>query len=482
MTHSPILDYQQTLDFLHGRINYERMSGPLASADFKLDRMRNLLGHLGDPHLKTRVVHVAGTKGKGTTATIVSGILQAAGYRVGLFTSPHLVNYEERIRINSIPISQTDLVNLTNQVSIAVATIDEQDPRLCPTFFEITTALAWLQFERQQVDIAVLEVGLGGRLDSTNLCLPEVCVITTISKDHTEVLGNKLTQIAAEKAGIIKPSVPIVCGVTDTEAQATIEVIATKNQSNMVQLDRNFRYEIKVATLETTSFVFHGIQQSAKEPSDVAASPDKLTSARDSDRSVGKSIEIELPLVGRHQAHNAACAVAAIQELAAIGWKTSSDAIQAGCRKIQWPARVEVLNKRPLVILDAAHNPVSVDALLKTLDEHQVAGKRTLIYSSTKDKPVEQLLSMLLPKFDSVILTEFRSNPRALPLDELNRIAVNLNVCDIQAIEQPIAAWETAFNSSAPDELICIAGSFFLAADLRPQLIQQFRNPGSKTP
>lgn len=474
MLHAPITDYDQAINYLHGRINYERMSEPLAPGVFKLDRMRNLLEHLGNPHLKMPVVHIAGTKGKGTTATIVSEILQASGYRVGLFTSPHLNHYEERVQVNSEMIERTDLVALTDRIARAIDTIDASpgtsSERLRPTYFEVTTALGWLYFEQQQVDIAVLEVGLGGRLDSTNLCLPEVCVITSISKDHMEILGHELWQIAGEKAGIIKPGISVICGVTSTESQPTIARIAHERAAPLIQIDREFSFEVTTATLDETRFTYR------RQPSTNGSHPaaDSVSRPATSRAECNDPIEVSIPLAGRHQAHNAACAIAAVQQLAQRNWRVSIESIQAGCLRTKWPARIEVLHRDPLVILDAAHNPASIEALLKTLAEHPVSGKKTLIYASTKDKPVEQLLRMLLPEFDSVFLTEFQANPRAMPLAELNQIASDLNIRPTQAVAQPTEAWSTAFAATPRDGLICIAGSFFLASDLRPLLIRQF--------
>jgi dihydrofolate synthase/folylpolyglutamate synthase len=463
MTQSPIQDYDQAIEYLHGRINYERMSVPLAPGDFKLDRMRNLLGHLGNPHLKIPAVHIAGTKGKGTTATIVSEILQAAGFQVGLFTSPHLHHYEERIRINSTPILRDKLVSLTRHIEQVVATIDATHEKMRPTFFEVTTALAWLCFEQTQVDIAVLEVGLGGRLDSTNLCVPEVCVITTISKDHTEVLGDQLSQIAVEKAGIIKPQVPIVCGVTSAAVQETIAKIARERDAPLIQIGRDLTFDITSAELDRTELTIRSDRSLVK-------------SSQNSDSLDEFSASISLPLTGSHQAHNAACAIAAIQVLAQRDWRVTLDAIESGCRSVDWPARVEVLSRQPLVVLDAAHNPASVEALLQTLSKHEVAGRKTLIYSSTQDKPVEELLRMLMPHFDCVILTQFQSNPRALQLEALHEIGIKVNLCPTRAIKSAEEAWATAFSESQADGLICIAGSFFLAADLRPRLIRDLQS------
>ena len=420
----PIHTAEQAIEFLHSRIDYERMSASLSASDFKLDRMRNLLNHLGNPQHDTPVVHIAGTKGKGSTAAMVSQILVEAGLRVGLFTSPHLDRFEERIRIDGIPIEAGELIELVNEVAAATAVIDGEGGNLKPTFFELTTALGWLAFRRRGVQIAVLEVGLGGRLDSTNICQPEVCAITSISRDHTHILGSKLSQIAKEKAGIIKPGIAVVCGQLPDEAAAAVREIASRENAPIVN------------------------------PASGAEIPGHLT--------------------GDHQRENAAVAVAIVEQLRVRGWTIPDSAIAEGLQSVRWPARVEVMSRQPLVVLDAAHNWASCGALLNSLEKlHESGGRRILIFATSADKNAASLLRRLVPEFDTVILTAFQSNPRALELKELSRAASLIAGRQFHLAADPSSAWKAALRLSRPDSLICVAGSFFLAAELRQQIAEE---------
>ena len=237
------------LDWLMARINYERTPLPhYQDRQLKLDRMRQLLTRLGQPDVGMKIIHVAGTKGKGSTCAMLSAILTAAGYRTGLFSSPHLDRIEERFAIDGVPCTSEEFVTLVDRVRAEVRAMDEEasaahDPAGGPTYFEITTAMALLHFVEHQADAVILEVGLGGRLDSTNVCLPVVSVITSISFDHMRQLGNTLAAIAREKGGIIKPGVPVVSGVTDPEPQQAIAEIALNHGCRLIQLDRDFRIQ-----------------------------------------------------------------------------------------------------------------------------------------------------------------------------------------------------------------------------------------------
>ncbi|MCA9021254.1 MAG: bifunctional folylpolyglutamate synthase/dihydrofolate synthase, partial [Planctomycetaceae bacterium] len=233
--------YQQSLDFLFSRLNYERMgSGKYSTSDFKLGRMQELLDCLGNPQSQVRSIHIAGTKGKGSTSAMIAEMLSAAGYRTGLFTSPHITCYEERILIDGRQIEPEHLVDLVSELIPVVEQLDLQPGNMSPTFFELTTALAWMHFHQQRVDFAVMEVGLGGRLDSTNVCEPMVSVVTNISYDHTALLGNTIEQITREKAGIIKPGVPVFSGVTQPEAIAVLEEVSREKQAPLYLLNRDF--------------------------------------------------------------------------------------------------------------------------------------------------------------------------------------------------------------------------------------------------
>jgi dihydrofolate synthase/folylpolyglutamate synthase len=440
--------YEQAIEFLYNRINYERVSASeYSAADLKLDRMRELLRQIGAPQSRIPAVHIAGTKGKGSTAAMISRILDSAGYRVGLFTSPHLTAFEERMSVNGRLPTQRQIVELVNAVGSAVADMDKSPGWMSPTYFEIATAMAWLYFVSQQVDLAVLEVGLGGRLDATNVCQPEVCVITTISRDHTRLLGSRLSQIAREKAGIVKPGIPVVSGVSESEPAAAIAEVCRELSAPLRLLGRNFEYRIEPAGSDRDS----------------AASAIRLV-----DISIGEQHWRRVPLAlrGRHQAHNAALAVAAAQVLQERGWNVPHAAIHDGLRQVSWPARVEIVATKPTVIVDAAHNWAAVAALLRTLDDF-AARRRVLIFAATQDKDVEGMLRQLLPRFDTVIATNYLNNPRAVPAGELARQIESITESPYHIAPDPAAAWKLARRLATPEDLICITGSFFIAAEAR---------------
>lgn len=449
---SPLQTYEQAIDFLYGRINYERVqSQAYSSSDLKLDRMRQLLELLGDPHERIPAVHVTGTKGKGSTCSMIASVLAAAGFRVGLFTSPHLVHFEERMRVNGVSPAQAELLDLVNTVREPVARMDRAPGSLPPTYFEIATALAWLYFTRQQAEIAVLEVGLGGRLDATNLCRPEVCVITNISRDHMHLLGSTVPQIAAEKGGIIKPGVPLVSGAADPEASRVLEEMCGTLGSAHHLLGR----DIQVLDDQT------------------APGSTQRTISVQTGGCIWSSVPV--PLYGAHQAVNAALAVAAIDQMQQRGWDVSEDALRTGMAAVKWPARIEVLRRSPTVIVDAAHNWESIAALVRTLRAEFRARRRVLVFAATRDKDVRGLLRQLLPEFDTIILTRYLDNPRAVPCDELEQLVATISGFPVHVAPEPAVAWKLAQRLAGPDDLICITGSFFIAAELRELIVDQKR-------
>jgi dihydrofolate synthase/folylpolyglutamate synthase len=461
--------YEQALGFLFGRIDYERAAAiAYDRREFRLDRMRELLRRLDNPQQRFPIVHIAGTKGKGSTAAMIAAMLTAAGYRTGLYSSPHLDRIEERMGIDGQPCSSEELVEL---VALVRSAVDVMDCRAAqgegggrPTYFEITTAMALIQFARRRARAAVVEVGMGGRLDSTNVCQPVVSVITTISFDHMKQLGNTLASIAGEKAGIIKTGVPVVSGVVDAEPRDVITARARDRGSRLVQLGRDFDYDyrpprdLQIAEgLGKMSFLPH------------------LSDIRPGYQ------EVELGLLGRHQAMNAAVAIATTAVLRGEGWSIPEAAVREGLASVRWPARVELVSRRPAVIVDAAHNVASIASLLTTLDESFVARRRWLIFATTQDKQVREMLGLILPRFDGVVLTRYLNNPRFVPVDELvaiaREVAASLNgraslPADwIQTAATPADAWRLVADRAAAEDLICITGSFFLASELR-SLIQ----------
>src|SRR5262245_58313510 len=325
-------------------VNYEQRV-PTAS-DLKLEHMRALLAALGNPQQNLRIVHVAGSKGKGSTAAMLAAILRAAGLRVGLFTSPHLVHVEERIQIDGVPIAPAELAALLREVRDS-SQLQTPNSKLVPlTYFEVATAAGFQHFARQGVDAAVIEVGLGGRFDSTNVCEPAVAVVTSISYDHTKILGERLAQIAMEKAGIFKPGRAAVSGVTAPEARAVIEQIARERGCPLRQLGRDFHF-VHVPGAVTA----RALQRPRMQVTTAArAWP-----------------ELELTRLGAHQAANAAVAVATIEELRQQGWSLPDGAVADGLATVQWPARLEVVGRQPFVVLDCAHNVASALAVVETL-------------------------------------------------------------------------------------------------------------------
>lgn len=453
--------YQQALDFLYGRINYERAAAP--TRELHLRRMRQLMAALGDPQLNVPIVHVAGTKGKGSVSAMLASILQAAGYRTGLYTSPHLERLEERFVIDGRPCSETELASLVDGLRGVTDQFDQRhDP---PTFFELTTALAFLHFARQQAEVAVVEVGMGGRLDSTNVCQPCLTAITSISFDHTKQLGDTLEAIAGEKAGIIKPAVPVVSGVVAPGTRETIAAVARQNQSRLIQLGVDYDFE-------------YG--PTAESAADRGRT--RLTYREPAGGAIGELADVELAMLGSHQAANAATAIACVSELIGQGWQIDEAAIRRGLAAARCAARIEVIGSRPTVVLDAAHNAASAKALADTIAEHFTGRPKRLLFAIAREKDIAAVLGPLAPHFEEIVLTRFRSNPRASDPEELAAIARNLPgaAWQVSVCDDPHRALDLLLDQADPQAVICIAGSFFLAAELRGRLLAAADAAGAK--
>jgi dihydrofolate synthase/folylpolyglutamate synthase len=534
MMHDPVTHDQEAAHrFLVDRIDYERMTAmPNSEEAFKLDRMAELLRRLGDPQRAMRIVHVAGTKGKGSTAAMMAAILAAAGFRTGLFTSPHLERVEERIAINGEPCSPAEFAEAVQQLRPAVEAMDrpsavtratDASPQTVmalsalsnqelantdlpgnvaaatvqsgPTYFEVLTAAALVLFVRRKVQVAVLEVGLGGRLDSTNVCLPEIALITSISVDHVKQLGHTLTAIATEKSGIIKPGVPVVSGVVDAEPAAVVRQAARKNGCRLWELGADFDFDYepprhleRAPSLGRLDFrLLHGTAAQNGGGAGQAEKPDVP----------GSINHVALALLGRHQAANAAVAAAAVEQLRHAGWRISEAAIRQGLADVRWPARIEIIARRPTVVLDAAHNAASIDALLDVLSESFQVRRRLLVFATTQDKDLGGMLTRLQGRFDEVVFSRYVSNPRGVPPQELQALADEIAAgCGgrftttqrelpppasatehvpsaaggVRIASTPAEAWDMVRCLAGEDDLICITGSFFFAAEMRRQV------------
>jgi len=345
----------------------------------------------------------------------------------------------------------------------AVAAMDaaaEGDPdETGPTFFELTTAIALLLFVRRGAAAAVLEVGLGGRLDSTNVCQPRVAVITSISFDHTRQLGKTLDAIAREKAGIIKPGVPTVSGVRSEAARRVIQEIAAERGSPLLEVDRDFRFTHRA-----------GAKQRAGEV-DRAALLGRIDFQIDRPPFEYRLDDVSIGLLGQHQATNAAVALTSLAVLRSEGWHILDDAQRRGLASLRWPARVEVWSDRPTVIIDAAHNLASAEALVATLNECFQSRRRLLVFATTLDKDVAGMLRVLLPEFDHIYFTRYSNNPRGVPIETLEALANEQGATNFAPCATPEQAWRLASDAAGADSLICVTGSFFIAAEVRAMLV-----------
>jgi dihydrofolate synthase / folylpolyglutamate synthase len=478
--------YEQAIEYLFGRINYERSQvDSYSTSDFKLDRMHDLLNRLGRPQSRLPAVHVAGTKGKGSTCTLLASVLTSAGYRTGLYTSPHLVRFEERMQVDRRLPSPELLVELVNRVAPAVAEMDRLPALWHPTYFEIATAMAWLCFLDQQCQWAVLETGLGGRLDSTNVCSPQVTCITNVSRDHMQLLGSTVREIAGEKAGIIKPGVPVISGAMHPDAAEVMARTATERGSPLWQLGKELTW--RWSTSSTDPVADSSINRSVVVDTNPRANADGSDSASTVawqrrpltiDVSTPRHTWTQIPVVlrGEHQAANTALVVGMVDWLVEQGVAISPEQLRLGLTAAEWPARIELVGQRPAVVIDAAHNWASAKALVSTLQAEFTARRRILVFATTKDKDYRGLLRQLVPHFDSLIFTRYRDNPRGVSIDELSRYTDAVWQRPSHAVADPVQAWRLARRLAAPDDLIVVTGSFFLVGELRDLIREDCRS------
>jgi len=438
----------QALAWLDRRINFERV--PPGATGLGLDRMRRLLAAVGGPHRGLRVVHVAGTKGKGSTVAAIAAILEEAGQRVGRYLSPHVHAIEERIAVDGRPIESADLVAALEAVRPAVERLDAAAARRGgrgPTWFEVLTAAAFVHFARAKVDIAVLETGLGGRLDATNVVRPLVSVITSISLDHMAVLGPTIARIAAEKAGLIKRGRPVVSGAVHPAARRVVAATAARRRATLLQLGRDFTATPLPAQAGAGPLAAGGVE--VLGPADAAP------------------VRYRLGMTGRHQAENAALAVMAVRRLQRQGIHVPEEAIVRGLLRARLPARIEVVSRRPLVVVDAAHNLASMATLVATLQPALAAHRpRVLLFAASGDKQIEEMLAVARGAFDRVVVTRYSTNPRAATVERLVAACRAAGLPEPRVAADPPQALALARSQAGARGLVCVAGSFFLAAEV----------------
>jgi dihydrofolate synthase / folylpolyglutamate synthase len=408
---------------------------------FGVENITILSAELGNPHRVVPCIHIAGTNGKGSTAAMLESILRAAGLRTGLYTSPHLERINERIRINGEDISDEYFAAAWTRVRASIELLMAAGKLAAhPTYFECLTAMAFFAFAQQGMDFAVYEVGLGGRLDATNIVNPEVAMITPVDFDHENFLGHSIEEIAVEKTGIIKPGVWVVSSSERPEARAVIARRCAELGVRLVEVD------------------------SAWQTESVRAS-DGCYSVTAASTELSRRITVNPALPGRFQLRNALAAATAACLLAERGFTMNDEAIARGVATVRWPGRLERLSLRPTLYLDGTHNPAGARELLKFWEENFKGRRILLVYGAMRDKAVDEIAGMLFPRADIVILTEPRQ-PRAISAPLLAEITGHLAAQSI-VVPHPVEALERALGMAGPDDAIFATGSLYLAGDLR---------------
>ena len=434
-----MFSYSEATNYLNSLINYEKIADfPSHKRFLNLQRMRELLDLLGNPHRSLKFIHITGTKGKGSTAAIITSILTSGGLKVGLYTSPHLISPRERIRIGKDIIDKERFSHLVFQIKIAAEKIRRVSPYFSPTFFEVYTSLAFLHFSLEKVDLAVMEVGMGGRWDATNVINPLVGVITQISLDHIKELGDNLLDITKEKAGIIKRKTKIVSSPQNPLVTSLLEKICQEREAHLYRVGKEVTFKLLNSEKEGQTFKVKGIK--------------------------GFYPDLFIPLVGKHQIINASTAIAAVELIEKEGISVSKESIKQGLKKVYWPARVEILPQRPTFIVDCAHNRASAEALAQCLKKLFPKRRIILILSVLKNKDVEGIGKSLCPLVETVIVTKVNS-PRALYPDELVGRIKKYCYSNPLIKKDISSAIAKAKNLAEKEDIICITGSVYLAGE-----------------
>jgi dihydrofolate synthase / folylpolyglutamate synthase len=448
-----VTTYDDAVCWIYDRIDYERVRPRRQSSHFRLERVERLLALIGSPQQRIPAIHIAGTKGKGSTAAMVNSILTSSDIRSGLFTSPHIHMFEERMRVDG---RMPDPDELTSMVRCLQETLLDADADLIQdgvTYFEVATLLTWMFFDRNDVELAVLETGLGGRLDCTTICQPLATVITSIGLDHTHILGNTIEAITGEKAGIIKAGVPVFSWVRQPDA---VRVVAERSAALSCEL---FQGE-------------HDIFERVRGAISAKVGEQRF----DVETPLATHEDLMLPLLGDHQLRNAALAVAVSDFLSQTNDRITASTIAQGLASLSWPLRFEVVSTSPYIVLDAAHNPDSIAACLNTLgDQNWLAERRVLIFAVSRDKDAAHMLQLVRPHFDTIILTRFETNPRSYAPQELAELLGSNpsagTAATVVTAETPAEAFSLAEKTVGHNGIICGTGSIFLAAELRNLLL-----------
>ncbi len=416
--------YQASLDYLYGLEKFGMIFG--------LTKVEAILEAIGNPHQEIQAIHIGGTNGKGSTAAMIASILRREGYRVGLYTSPHLIRFTERMKLNGREIEKEEVAELTEWMRQRI-----EEAGIAPpfTFFDFTTAMALLYFRQKMVDVAVLEVGLGGRLDSTNVIDPLLSIITNIGKDHEDILGKGVLKIAREKAGIIKRGRPLITAATQPQVVHLFSTLCKEKGSPLFRVGKEFRFILE----EEGKFSYEGLHR--------------------------KLWGLSVNLRGCHQKINATTALGAMEVLDDLGYHVSNEAMSDGLKEVDWPGRLEIVSSSPRVILDGAHNPEGALALRESLKNDFQYRHLILLLGIMKDKDVQSILNALSPLADHIILTRPHTDRSSSP--ELLRRALGRNGTKAEVIEDFKKAIDRGLFLTGPEDLLCITGSLYTVGEAR---------------
>ena len=437
------MEYKESLGLLMGLVDFERFRGPRGPrVKFDLNRMEALLERLGNPHLTVPTVHVAGTKGKGSTTAMVSSVLTHQGNKTGTFTSPHLHTFRERISVDGEPVSEQVFASLVERVWPFVCEVSEDGSYGGVTLFETLTVMAFVHFRAIEANFQVLEVGLGGRLDSTNLVQPEACAITSISLDHTAILGDSVGMIAREKAGIVKPGAPVVSAPQQPAAMEEIRRVCKEKDAPLWEVGRDIS---------------------------ITEGDEDLTGQSLSVRGRLDHYGLAMPLLGSHQLENAAVSVGVLECLIEGGWEVGVDAIHRGFENVKWPCRLEVLEREPPLLCDGAHNPDSMERLSGFLEKFFKGRRPVVVFGASRDKNLGQMMDALAPLNPVVVVTRSR-HPRAASISELftgfamRGLEVHRSMVTWKAVQR-------ARSLVTENGCMVATGSLFLAAEVREAVL-----------
>ena len=451
------MNYQEALAYLYSLSDYERGGPYTRNREDNLAREARLLEALGDPQLSYTSTLLAGTKGKGSTAAFIERVLREAGLRTGLYTQPDLHTFRERMRVNGRLIGEEEVAELVPQVRAAVEEIEQRrefDPFIT---YELATALALLYFQRQHVEHAVLEVGLGGRLDATNVTQPLVSVIASISYDHTQILGDTLAKIATEKAGIIKPNGMVVTSARPPEALLAIAAVCRRQHAELIRVGAAgsdpAQAEVETGQLPALSYHYQLEDRTEDRQHFTVWTPERVYAG------------LEIPLAGQHQLENATLALATLDMLRKIGISWDERALREGLRKMRWPARIDVVEHHPTIVVDGAHNADSMEKLMQALRDSFAFQRLIVVLSLFRDKDLVGI-ARALQHADIVVLTRMVS-PRAATVEQMQEIfAKHAPHAEIHTADDSRAAMGLAVGLAGDNDLICATGSLYFAGEV----------------